>query len=68
MMYIRRLKTMNIPFQLHTVQQMTDEVALLDSGVTENFVDKRVCQDLKLERFKLSKSLTMYNMDGTENK
>jgi hypothetical protein len=40
--YIRRLKTMNIPFKFHTVQKTTKECALLDSGATENFMNEAV--------------------------
>jgi len=40
--YIRRVKTMNMPFKFHTVQKATDKKALLDSEATENFVDKEV--------------------------
>ena len=40
--YIRRIKTMNLPFQFCTVHQMTDDEALLDSGATENFLDEQV--------------------------
>jgi len=38
--YIRRLKTLNLLFQFRAVHQMTDEIALLDSRATENFIDE----------------------------
>jgi hypothetical protein len=40
--YIRRIKTLNLPFHSYTVQQMTNNMALLDSGATENFLDEEV--------------------------
>jgi len=66
--YIRRLKKLNLPFQLRTVHQMTGEVALLDSGATKNFLDEDIWRRLKIGHFKLSQLLTVHNVDGTENK
>jgi len=65
--YIRRLKTINIPFPFQMVHKMTEEHALLDSGVTENFLDKSVWRELKIGHFKLPRLLTVHNVDGTEN-
>jgi len=42
MVYIRRIKMMSIPFKFRTMRQTTNEVALLDSGVTKNFLDEEV--------------------------
>jgi len=44
--YIRRFKTMNVPFEFDTVQKTTNETALLDSGATENFLDENVWDQL----------------------
>jgi hypothetical protein len=66
--YIRRIKMLSLPFQLNTVQQMTEDVALLDSGATENFIDEEVWKKLKIGCFRLNKPLTVHNIDGTENK
>ena len=66
-MYIKRIKTMNIPFKFHTVQKATNKKALLDSGATENFVDKEVWSRLKIGRFRLQQPLTVHNVDGTKN-
>ena len=46
---------------------MTKDVALLDSRVTENFLDKEVWKTLKIGCFQLSQPLTVNNIDGTEN-
>jgi len=40
MVYIRRIKILNLPFSFCTMCQTTKDIALLDSGVTKNFVDK----------------------------
>jgi hypothetical protein len=37
---------MNIPFELNTVQKTTNEMALLDSGAIENFLDESVWEQL----------------------
>ncbi len=48
MVYIRRIKTLNLPFQFCTVQYTTEDVTLLDSRVTENFLDEAVWKTLKI--------------------
>jgi hypothetical protein len=67
MVYIRRIKTLNLPFHFHTVHQTTEDVTLLDSGVTENFIDKDVWKELRIGCFRLKKPLTVVNVDGTKN-
>ena len=44
------------------------EMALLDSGAMENFLDYRTVQKLKIETMKLSQPRRVFNIDGTENK
>jgi hypothetical protein len=68
MVYIRQIKMLSLPFQLNTIQQMTKDITLLDSGVTENFIDKEVWKELKIGCFRLNKLLMVYNIDGTKNK
>ena len=41
-MYIRRMNAMKLKFTFKTVQRVADEVALLDSGASENFLDEEV--------------------------
>jgi hypothetical protein len=50
------------------MRQTAVEIALLDSGATENFLDEKVCKELNLGCFKLPKPLTVYNVDGMENR
>ena len=59
---------MNVPFPFYTVHKTTKEHALLDSGVTENFLDESVWKELKIGCFKLLRLLTVHNVDGTENR
>ena len=39
-MYIKQLTSMNVPFAFSTAHAKAEEKALLDSGATENFIDK----------------------------
>jgi hypothetical protein len=48
MVYIRRIKTLNLPFQFCTVQHTTEDIALLDSRATENFLNEAVWETLKI--------------------
>lgn len=59
---------MNVPFKFRTVGKTTEETALLDSGATENFLDERAWQRLRLRRFSLPRPLTVHNVDGSENR
>jgi len=43
------------------------EVALIDSGATENFLDQHMIKRLSLGTQKVPKSQRIYNVDGTEN-
>jgi hypothetical protein len=67
-MYIRRLKTMDVPFPFYTVHKMTKEHALLDSGAMENFLDESAWRELGIGHFKLPRPLTVHNVDGMENR
>ena len=44
------------------------EMALLDSGATENFLDYQMVQKLKIKMTKLPQPRRVFNIDGTENK
>jgi len=59
---------LSLPFQLNTVRQTTENVALLDSGATKTFIDEKVWKELKIGHFRLNKPLTVHNVDSTENK
>ncbi len=66
--YIRRIKTLNLPFNFYTVHQTTKDTTLLDSRVTENFINKTIWKELQIGCFKLNKLLTISNVDRMENK
>ena len=47
---------------------MAEEQALLDSGASENFSNEETWKELNIGAFTLPKPVTIYNVDGTENK
>jgi len=46
---------------------MAEEIALLDTGATENFIDLKTVAHLCLGTKKLPYKWTVYNVDGTLN-
>jgi len=59
---------MSVPFEFCTMRQTTNEVALLDSGATKNFLDEEVWKRLQIGRTKLPEPLMVHNVDGTKNR
>ena len=49
-MYIRRMNAMKMRFTFKTVWSVAKETALLDSGMSENFLDEKVWQSLGIGR------------------
>ena len=45
-MYIRKVNAIKLGFTFKTVQKVADEIVLLDSSTSENFLDKRVWESL----------------------
>jgi len=64
----QRVKAMHANFELSTMQQVTKERALLNSGASENLIDKDTWKTLGIGAFTLPRPITIYNVDGTENK
>jgi hypothetical protein len=67
-MYVRRIKAMYTNFEFSTVRQVVEEQALLDSGASENLLDIETWKTLGIGAFELPKPITIFNVDGTENK
>jgi hypothetical protein len=54
-MYIFRSDNrLEVSITLHSFKGMAEEVALIDSGATENFIDQETVKKLKLGSKKLS--------------
>jgi hypothetical protein len=58
---------LEVPITLHLFKGMAEEVALIDSGTTENFIDQETVRKLKLGSKKLSEPVQLRNIDGTYN-
>jgi len=52
---------------LHHYRETAEEIALLDTGATENFIDPQTVACLCLGTKKLPHKRTVYNVDGTLN-
>jgi len=59
---------MSIRLFIATAAKRTDSTALLDSGATENFINSRYAEWLRLPVKQLPKPREVYNVDGTLNK
>ena len=59
---------MKMRFTFKTVRSVAEETALLDSGASENFLDKKVWKSLGIGRVRLERPIPVHNVDGTENR
>jgi hypothetical protein len=59
---------MQIDFTFRTKLTKTNEIALLDSGASENFIDMGTWEELGIGRIKLPRPIPVRNVDGTTNK
>src|SRR5712675_1945867 len=67
-MYISRFNSVTMPFDLYTFKGKVEERALVDSGVTANFIDYKTVARLRLGTQKLNNIRTVKNIDGTLNR
>jgi hypothetical protein len=67
-MYVSKENTLEIPFDFKTYMAKAEEVALIDSGATENFIDYQTVVQLRLGSNKLAVPQPVHNIDGTPNK
>src|SRR6266576_320973 len=57
-----------MPFECHTNNRMAEGVALIDSGATHNFMDRRMVKRLQIGTKELATPRSIRNVDGTNNK
>ena len=67
-MYIRRISTVTTKIAFQTLSEQADNRALVDSGATENFINFKTWKQMGVRKRPLAKPLTVYNVDGSENK
>jgi Retroviral aspartyl protease len=66
--YMSAQKSMMVQTYLHTSSKRTKTTALLDSGVTENFINLRYAWWLQLPIKQLENPWPLFNINGTENR
>ena len=59
---------MTIRFYAHSIAKRAKGTALIDSGVTENFMNLTYAKWLQLPIKQLAEPRKLFNIDGTENK
>jgi hypothetical protein len=67
-MYVSKENALEIPFDFKTYMAKAEEIALVDSGATENFIDYQTVARLRLGSNKLATPRPVHNVDGTPNK
>jgi hypothetical protein len=67
-MYVSKENALKIPFDFKTYMAKAKEVALIDSGAMENFIDYQTVVQLRLGSNKLAMPRPVHNVDGTPNK
>jgi hypothetical protein len=68
-MYIFRSDNqLEIPIFLSLFKGMAEEIVLVDSSTTKNFIDQETIRKLKLGTKKLETLVGLQNIDGTFNK
>jgi gag-polyprotein putative aspartyl protease len=67
-MYVSKENALEIPFDFKTYMAKAEEVALVDSGATENFINYQTVVQLRLGSNKLAIPRPVHNVNGTPNK
>jgi hypothetical protein len=62
-MYISKTSAINVPFTFTCVQGMANEVALVDSRATENFMDERMVECLGIGQHPMKTPQCIFNID-----
>jgi Retroviral aspartyl protease len=66
-MYISYANALNLLISFSSVHKTVADVALVDSGATENFIDWRTVRRWGVGTIKLSLPHLVYNVDGIQN-
>ena len=66
--YLPNRKSMTIKFYAHSRSKRAVDLALVDSGATENFMSLRYAQYLKLPIQEMAEPQMVFNVDGTPTK
>ena len=66
-MYIQRISAINMKIPFRSLSEQAEEMVLIDSGATENFLDKATWERMGIGSHETAKPITVYNVDGSEN-
>ena len=66
-MYIQQISAINLKVPFRSLSEQAEETVLIDSGATENFLDKSTWERMGIGSHETVKPITVYNVDGTEN-
>jgi hypothetical protein len=66
--YVMRFHSMRIPVSVRASYNMADVKALVDLGVTDNFVHPNFAKRMRIGQRELDKPKNIYNIDDTTNK
>ena len=66
-MYIRQISTINMKIPFWSLSEQAKETVLIDSGATENFLNKETWQKMGIGSHKMVKPITIYNINGMKN-
>jgi hypothetical protein len=67
-MYVSKENALEIPVDFKTYMAKAEEIALVNSGAMENFIDYQTVVRLRLGSNKLAVPRPVHNVDGTPNK
>jgi hypothetical protein len=67
-MYVSKENTLEIPFDFKTYMAKAEEIALVNSGAMENFIDYQTVVQLRLGSNKLPVPRPVHNVNRTKNK
>ena len=66
-MYICQIFAINMKISFRSLSEQAKKTVLIDSGATENFLERDTWQKMGIRSHKMVKPITVYNVDGTEN-
>ena len=66
-MYIQRISAINMKIPFRSLSEQAEETVLIDSGATENFLDKSTWERMGIGNHETVKPIMVYNVDGMEN-
>ena len=66
-MYMRQISAINMKIPFRFLSKQAKETVLIDSGATENFLEKDTWQKMGIGSHETVKPIMVYNVNGTEN-